>query len=288
MRLSVGNIEPLFCSLELIDVEKKQKISEKFYFSLNMYSVINDFFDDFNVKKLLLKYSSENPRAIFSVSEKSPHIYLILKIEKILQGPLDSILKVYRSTGKEDTVLAQQVMEACTGTKSFRQPFLWGFTPLFEMVDDCELRTGLLSFKNLYPMDNGGRHFDIAQIIHDYGTKEGTLKKWKPVPGYCLLEVGSFDPIRFENDRCERAYFRKRLSIKAQHKSLEAAIESVTNMINEVKRNIQKSQSNETPEEEKRKSKVYLKYQMNEFLYSVPKSPFFTFVCNPYFSTANS
>ena len=54
--MEAGAFEPLYCSLEIVNVAKKQRLSERFYFHLNGYDVLNDFLDDLNRKRQLLHF----------------------------------------------------------------------------------------------------------------------------------------------------------------------------------------------------------------------------------------
>lgn len=93
LKLDAGNLEPLYCSLELFNGHTGQQLSERFHFHVNSYSVINDFLDDFNYKKQLLKYHKEmpTPHAIFSLtnySDNSNHSTVM----DMLGGQLSNVL----------------------------------------------------------------------------------------------------------------------------------------------------------------------------------------------------
>jgi hypothetical protein len=49
LRLEAGSVEPLYCSLELVDIAKQISISERFHFDGHLFPVINEFFDDLKV-----------------------------------------------------------------------------------------------------------------------------------------------------------------------------------------------------------------------------------------------
>lgn len=54
--MEAGSFEPLYCSVEIVNVAKKQRLSERFYFHLNGYDVLNDFLEDFETKRRYLQF----------------------------------------------------------------------------------------------------------------------------------------------------------------------------------------------------------------------------------------
>ncbi|ELK28718.1 Dedicator of cytokinesis protein 6 [Myotis davidii] len=93
-------IEPIFGILALYDVREKKKISENFYFDLNSDSV-----------KGLLRAHGTHPAistlarsAIFSVTYPSPDIFLVIKLEKVLQqGDISECCEPYMVMKEVDT-----------------------------------------------------------------------------------------------------------------------------------------------------------------------------------------
>ncbi|XP_065103282.1 dedicator of cytokinesis protein 8 isoform X2 [Paramisgurnus dabryanus] len=75
------DIEPLFGTMALYDLKEKKKISENFHFDLNsdqMKSSLRSHTPHIDTSTLARA-------AIFSISYPSPDIYLVIKIEKVLQ-----------------------------------------------------------------------------------------------------------------------------------------------------------------------------------------------------------
>lgn len=74
-------IEPLFASIALYDVKERKKISENFHCDLN-----SDQFKGFlRAHTPSIDPSSQARSAVFSVTYPSSDIYLVVKIEKVLQ-----------------------------------------------------------------------------------------------------------------------------------------------------------------------------------------------------------
>ncbi|KAL1278552.1 hypothetical protein QQF64_025225, partial [Cirrhinus molitorella] len=132
-------IEPIFGSLALYDVREKKKISEDFYFDLNSDQM-----------KTLLR--PHNPHvaictlarsAIFSITYPSPDIFLVIKLEKVLQqGDIGECCEPYMVMKESDSTkhkeklekLRTQAEQMCTRLGRFRMPFAWTAIHLLNIV----------------------------------------------------------------------------------------------------------------------------------------------------------
>lgn len=85
------DIEPIFACLALYDCKEKRKVSENFYFDMNS--------DD--VKKLLTPHvpfsdtSTGSKSCILNITYPSPDLFLVIKLEKILQGDINECVEPY-------------------------------------------------------------------------------------------------------------------------------------------------------------------------------------------------
>ncbi|XP_043955474.1 dedicator of cytokinesis protein 7-like isoform X6 [Gambusia affinis] len=132
-------IEPIFGSLALYDVKEKKKISENFYFDLNSDQM-----------KGLLKphtphivISTLARSAIFSITYPSPDIFLVIKLEKVLQqGDIGECCEPYMVMKESDSSkhkeklekLRLQAEQACSRLGRFRMPFAWTAIHLLNIV----------------------------------------------------------------------------------------------------------------------------------------------------------
>ncbi|XP_040585899.1 dedicator of cytokinesis protein 6 isoform X2 [Mesocricetus auratus] len=132
-------IEPIFGTLALYDVREKKKISENFYFDLNSDSV-----------KGLLRAHGTHPAistlarsAIFSVTYPSPDIFLVVKLEKVLQqGDISECCEPYMVMKEADAVKNKEKLERlrlaaeqfCTRLGRYRMPFAWTAVHLANIV----------------------------------------------------------------------------------------------------------------------------------------------------------
>ncbi|XP_006881388.1 PREDICTED: dedicator of cytokinesis protein 8 isoform X1 [Elephantulus edwardii] len=123
-------IEPLFASIALYDVKERKKISENFHCDLN-----SDQFRGFlRAHTPSVAASSQARSAVFSVTFPSPDIYLVIKIEKVLQqGEIGECAEPYlvlkESDGgkSKDKVekLKLQAESFCQRLGKYRMPFAW-------------------------------------------------------------------------------------------------------------------------------------------------------------------
>ena len=74
--LQLRDLEPFFGQLALFDVKKGCRISENFYFQLNHPST----------KEMLKQNETSLQQAIFTVSHGIEDVFIVLRIEKVLEG----------------------------------------------------------------------------------------------------------------------------------------------------------------------------------------------------------
>uniref|UniRef100_A0A672RE70 Dedicator of cytokinesis 6 n=1 Tax=Sinocyclocheilus grahami TaxID=75366 RepID=A0A672RE70_SINGR len=123
-------IEPIFGSLALYDVREKKKISEDFHFDLNsdqMKSLLRPHSPHVAISTLARS-------AIFSITYPSPDIFLVIKLEKVLQqGDIGECCEPYMVMKESDSTkhkeklekLRTQAEQMCTRLGRFRMPFAW-------------------------------------------------------------------------------------------------------------------------------------------------------------------
>nr|XP_033779445.1 dedicator of cytokinesis protein 6 isoform X3 [Geotrypetes seraphini] len=132
-------IEPIFGILALYDVREKKKISENFYFDLNSETV-----------KGMLHGQGAHPAistlarsALFSITYPSPEIFLVIKLEKVLQqGDIGECCEPYMvlkeseaSKNKEKLEkLRGQAEQFCARLGKYRMPFAWTAIHLMNII----------------------------------------------------------------------------------------------------------------------------------------------------------
>ena len=128
--VSSVNIEPFFITLALFDVKENKKISEDFHCDINETVVSEMLPSDENLSNGVSEHEHHFcfPRkAIFSVTFPHPDVYLVLRIEKVLQGGITSCTEPYMKSGealKKGAAKAYRSAEiACQTLWRYRMPF---------------------------------------------------------------------------------------------------------------------------------------------------------------------
>uniref|UniRef100_A0A8C6QAA1 Dedicator of cytokinesis 7 n=1 Tax=Nothobranchius furzeri TaxID=105023 RepID=A0A8C6QAA1_NOTFU len=135
-------IEPIFASLALYDVKEKKKISENFFFDLNSEQT----------KAMLRPHiqtaaiSTLARSAIFSITYPSQDIFLVIKLEKVLQqGDIGECAEPYMVFKESDAAknkeklekLRSQSEQFCQRLGRYRMPFAWTAIHLMNIVNSA-------------------------------------------------------------------------------------------------------------------------------------------------------
>ncbi|XP_075064688.1 dedicator of cytokinesis protein 8 isoform X2 [Mixophyes fleayi] len=124
------DIEPLFASIALYDSKERKKISENFHCDLN-----SDVFKQYlRAHTPSVAPSSQARTALFSITYPSQDIFLVIKIEKVLQqGEISECSEPYMVLKESDGGKTKEKIEKLKGqTENFcqrlgkyRMPFAW-------------------------------------------------------------------------------------------------------------------------------------------------------------------
>lgn len=219
--------EPYFTSLALYDAKAGKKLTENFYFDINeeairdMFQVshpnrstsmteiaaattngcaakkspsINSIGEPNNLAKELesvpgdwLKYPKQ---AIFSISAPHPDIFLVVKIDKILQGGIHNTTEPYLKATKDPKMglkLHKNVKTYSQHIGHFRMPFAWAARPLFRLYSS-ELDTSI-EFPAIYRQEmNRLKDDELLKLLADY-RKPDKFSKLTVIPGYLKINL---------------------------------------------------------------------------------------------------
>ncbi|XP_029941192.1 dedicator of cytokinesis protein 11 isoform X2 [Salarias fasciatus] len=244
------NVEPFFISLALFDVSKSCKISADFHVDLNPQCV-RDMLTDAaaspssdsdgggggggggggvamvngdsgkanglpvlqRVPEALLRFPTQG---IFSVTNPHADIFLVARVEKVLQNGIAHCAEPYIKTS-DVSKTAQKVLKAakqtCQRLGQYRMPFAWAAKQVFKDAQGSLDMDG--KFSPLYRQDSGKiSSEDVLKLLADIRKPEKS--KLQTIPGQLNVTIecvppdfsntvtSSYIPVKPFEDGCER------------------------------------------------------------------------------------
>ncbi|XP_058287142.1 dedicator of cytokinesis protein 8 [Hylobates moloch] len=161
-------IEPLFASIALYDVKERKKISENFHCDLN-----SDQFKGFlRAHTPSVATSSQARSAVFSVTYPSSDIYLVVKIEKVLQqGEIGDCAEPYMIIKESDGGKSKEKIEKlklqaesfCQRLGKYRMPFAWAPISLSSFFNVSTLEREVTDVDSVVGRSSVGERRTLAQ-----------------------------------------------------------------------------------------------------------------------------
>ncbi|XP_048400109.2 dedicator of cytokinesis protein 11 isoform X2 [Stegostoma tigrinum] len=197
------NVEPFFVTLALFDAKNNCKISEDFHVDLNPPAVRQMFLgsveggpengatapnsptgNDDRVKGVaerLLRYPKQG---IFSVTAPHPDIFLVARVEKVLQGGIAQCAEPYIKSSDANKA-AQKVLKAakqiCSRLGGYKMAFAWAARPVFKDTEGLFDTSG--KFSPFYKQDsNKLSNEDLLKMLNDLRKTE-KMSKLQVIPG---------------------------------------------------------------------------------------------------------
>uniref|UniRef100_A0A6Q2Y411 Dedicator of cytokinesis 11 n=1 Tax=Esox lucius TaxID=8010 RepID=A0A6Q2Y411_ESOLU len=218
------NVEPFFISLALFDVSKSCKISSDFHVDLNPPCVREMLTDTGagngnglpvlqRVSESLLRFPTQG---IFSVTNPHADIFLVARVEKVLQNGITHCAEPYTKTSDINKT-AQKVLktakQTCQRLGQYRMPFAWAAKQVFKDAQGSLDMDG--KFSPLYRQDSSKISTDdLIKMLADIRKPEKS--KLQTIPGQLNVTIecvppdfsntvtSSYIPVKpFEED-CER------------------------------------------------------------------------------------
>ncbi|XP_048720024.1 dedicator of cytokinesis protein 11 isoform X2 [Caretta caretta] len=237
------NVEPFFISLALFDVKNNCKISADFHVDLNPPSVREMLLDSstqatadshpkgtstnehliHGIPESHLRYIKQG---VFSVANPHVEIFLVARVEKVLQGSITHCVDPYiknSDPGKVPDKTAQKVhklaKQVCSRLGQYRMPFAWAARPVFKDSQGTLDLDG--KFSPLYKQDSGKLSSeDLLKLLAEFRKPEKT--KLQVIPGHLNVTIECI-PLEFSN--CVTASYIPIKPFEKGHENITVEVE---------------------------------------------------------------
>uniref|UniRef100_A0A3B3XUS6 Dedicator of cytokinesis 11 n=1 Tax=Poecilia mexicana TaxID=48701 RepID=A0A3B3XUS6_9TELE len=212
------NVEPFFICLALFDLYKNCKISADFHVDLNPPCVREMLTDTSTIHPLPPLSSSLvfRSQGIFSVTNPHADIFLVARVEKVLQNGITHCTEPYIKTSDANKT-AQKVLKAakqtCQRLGHYRMPFAWAAKQVFKDAQGSLDMDG--KFSPLYRQDSSKISTDdLLKLLAD--SRKPEKSKLQIIPGQLNVTIecvppdfsntvtSSYIPVKPFEDGCER------------------------------------------------------------------------------------
>ncbi|KAI8427626.1 hypothetical protein MSG28_002111 [Choristoneura fumiferana] len=198
-------VEPYFTYLALYDARSGKKLTENFHFDLNHTAVkdlvkdtecTNSLVENFSydvkldVKMIPDEWFRSKRQAVLSINNPHPDLFLVVKIDKILQGHVSQVLEPYLKATKDPRLglkVHKTVQSYAQRVGTYRMPFAWTAKPLFKLYSN-DLDT-TPEFPAIYRQEpNKMSDDDLLKILSDFRKPE-KLSKLTVIPGWLNISI---------------------------------------------------------------------------------------------------
>ncbi|KAG7311828.1 hypothetical protein JYU34_002911 [Plutella xylostella] len=124
------DIEPIFLSMALYDAKEKKKLTENFHFNLNSECTRQMLAAHVPTAAL----STLSRSCIFDLLNPSADVFLVIRMEKVLQGDVNECVEPYMKEDKNREKVRASAQAACNRLGKFRMPFAWTAVSLSHIV----------------------------------------------------------------------------------------------------------------------------------------------------------
>uniref|UniRef100_A0A8C4UUD3 Dedicator of cytokinesis 11 n=1 Tax=Falco tinnunculus TaxID=100819 RepID=A0A8C4UUD3_FALTI len=230
------NVEPFFLSLALFDLKNNCKISADFHVDLNPPSVRDMLLDSSASGAEGTKGRSPGEsfptlyllQGVFSVTDPHVEIFLVARVEKVLQGSITHCAEPYMKNsdpGKTAQKVHKVAKQVCSRLGQYRMPFGWAARPVFKDSQGTLDAEG--KFSPLYKQDSSKlSNEDMLKLLAEYKKPEKT--KLQVIPAQLNIVIKDI-PLDFTN--CVTASY---IPIKPFEKNCEDIAVEVEELVPEV------------------------------------------------------
>ncbi|XP_026325619.1 dedicator of cytokinesis protein 7 isoform X2 [Hyposmocoma kahamanoa] len=200
------DVEPLFASMALYDAKEKKKLSENFYFNLNSECT----------KQMLSLHiphadlSTLSRSAVFDIQNPSADIFLVVRVEKVLQGDVNECVEPYIKDDKNREKVRAGAQAACSRLGKYRMPLAWSCVSLLNILSGSnslereQSENTLSAGSNTNSLDRKASSSSLEQLRRRAGevggslTRKGSIERRSAPPhpaDEVAAQLDSFKPI---------------------------------------------------------------------------------------------
>ncbi|XP_067121236.1 dedicator of cytokinesis protein 9 isoform X3 [Centruroides vittatus] len=207
----ISQIEPFFTTMTIYDAKEGRKVTEDFKFDINdphiRQMLPNKIKNGENLNQIGNKGDCEKDplfslldsvgkhwfsypkQALFAIRNPHPDLYLVIRIEKVLQGGICHAAEPYiRHNDGRSGIKVQKLMKVCCQHLSrYRMPFAWAARPIFKpftMELDVSTELGPIFRHDSSKLSEE----DILKILSDF-RKPDKLKHLTIIPGTIRISM---------------------------------------------------------------------------------------------------
>ncbi|XP_074657465.1 dedicator of cytokinesis protein 9-like [Tubulanus polymorphus] len=201
------NPEPFFITMALYDAKRGRKVSEDFHYDPNSQHLrtmipkelrfgINDSSAKNSEPELIVNpdWLLSRNKFILSVTvqDRSPEIYLVAKIEKVLQGGISAAVEPYIKSAdpKLGTKVHKHMRQCCGRIGQYRMPFAWGARPVFTSRGELHVYSNFQLFRQ---ESSRISEEELLRRLQDI-SRPDKQSKWQQIPASLKVTVEPYIP----------------------------------------------------------------------------------------------
>uniref|UniRef100_A0A182VSH9 Dedicator of cytokinesis protein 9 n=1 Tax=Anopheles minimus TaxID=112268 RepID=A0A182VSH9_9DIPT len=226
-------IEPYLTSVALYDARFGRKLSENFYFDLNKDHVQElltgsckaerphcaspkatnkshqngngtlkparakcDTSDELHSEAVTKEWLARAKQAVFNVTVPHADIFIVVRIDKILQGAINPSVEPYLKTTKDPKVLCKlqkAIKQYAQKCGHYRMPFAWAARPLFQLYSN-DLDTSY-EFPAIYRQEGTKlKDEELLKLLSEY-RKPDKFSKLTVIPGSLKIYIEALNEL---------------------------------------------------------------------------------------------